>query len=319
MSRDPPSPGADAAALPWLEEPWARVSALLEAERMPHALLLFGPAGIGKRAFAARIAGAVLCEGPPPRPCGACRSCHLFSVGNHPDLRRLAPEEGAAGIRIGPVRALVEHSALTSGGGAKVAIAAPAEAMNPAAANTFLKTLEEPPGRTVFLLVSDAPGMVLPTIRSRCRKMALPAPPRAAALAWLEAAGAGGPDAAGRLLDLAGGMPLAALDLSRRHEREALESLHGTAAALFEGKADPLDAAEGWRKAGDPRLVLSVLFSLLGALARRGAPDPDRLYAAVDALAETRRQWTEVPGLNELLVYEGLALRCAGLAAPPPP
>lgn len=318
MSQDPASRPGAAAALPWLEEPWARVSALLEADRTPHALMLFGPAGIGKRAFAARIAGAVLCEGPPPGPCGACRSCHLFSVGNHPDLRRLEPEEGAAGIRIDPVRALVERSALTSEGGTKVAIVAPAEAMTPAAANTFLKTLEEPAGRTAFLLVSDAPGMVLPTIRSRCRKMALPAPPRAAALAWLEA-GTGDPDAAGRLLDLAGGMPLAALDLSRRHERGALETLYATAASLFDGAADPLDAAEGWRKAGDPRLVLSVLFSLLGALARRGAPDPDRLYAAVDALAETRRQWTEVPGLNELLLYEGLALRCAGLAAAPPP
>ena len=85
--------------------------------------------------------------------------------------------------------------------------------------------------------------------------------------------------------------------------------------ALLGGAADPIEVAGGWRKIGDGGLVLSALFAVLVDLARRGAADPDRLYAAVDDVVETRRQWLEVPGLNEQLLYEGLALRCAGTAA----
>ena len=306
------SAASQADLLPWLEGPWSRLAAMLESGRTPHALLLHGPGGIGKRGLALRLAGTILCADPRPEPCGACRSCHLLEAGSHPDFLRVEPAEGEAGIPIGSVRDLIDRFTL-SAERARVAVVAPAEAMNQAAANAFLKTLEEPAGNAAFILASDAPGRLPATIRSRCRKMGVPAPPRAEALEWLETRI--DPAHARHLLDLAGGAPLAALALGRRHGEEALSALHAETAALLSGQADPIEVAARWRKIGDGGLVLSGLFAVLRDLVRRGAADPDRLHAAVDDVVETRRRWLEVPGLNEQLLYEGLALRCAGTAA----
>lgn len=300
--------------LPWQEGPRSRIAAMLDAGRPPHALLLHGPGGIGKRRLALRTARAILCTAPRSgEPCGACRSCHLLNAGSHPDFRWIEPAEDKSVIPIEAVRELIDQFTLAAEG-ARVAVIAPVEAMNQAGANAFLKTLEEPAGRAAFILASDAPGRLPATIRSRCRKMALPPPSRRDALAWLETKVA--PELARRLLDLAGGAPLAALELGQRHDEAALSTLHSDTMALVGGAGDPLEVAAGWRKIEDRELVLSALFAVLEGLARRGAAaDPDRLYAAVDDVVETRRQWLEVPGLNEQLLYEGLALRCAGAAA----
>ena len=297
---------------PWLEGAWQRLGSMLEAGRVPHALLLHGPRGIGKDRLAERVAGARLCAAPNPGPCGACRSCRLLHAGSHPDFRRIEPEEGSAGIGIGSVRELIVDFSLAATG-ARIAIIATVESMNQAAANAFLKTLEEPAGQVMFVLTSDAPGRVPATIRSRCRKMALPPPTHADALAWLEPKM--GTPLAGRLLDLAGGSPLAALELFERHDEDTLSALHAETVALLDGRADPLDVAESWRKAGDEGLVLSALFAALAEAARRDAGDPDRLHGAVDDVLRTRRQRLEVPGLGEQLLYEGLALRCSGATA----
>ena len=316
--------GAGTELLPWQEGTWSRIEAMLEAGRPPHGLLLHGPGGIGKRRLGARIAGAILCVGPRAQsgsgpgsgtgsgPCGECRSCRLLAAGSHPDFLRIEPGEGEAVIPIGSVRDLIDRFTLTAER-ARVAVIAPAEAMNQAAANAFLKTLEEPAGNATFILASDAPGRLPATVRSRCRKMAVPAPARGEALAWLETKA--NPVLARHLLDLSGGAPLAAVELGERHGEEALAALHAETAALLGGVADPIEVAGGWRKLGDGGLVLSALFAALQDLARRGVAEPDRLYAAVDDVVETRRQWLEVPGLNEQLLYEGLALRCAGTAA----
>ena len=298
--------------LPWQDGPWSRIEAMLHAGRPPHGLLLHGPGGIGKRRLAVRLAGAILCTARRSEPCGTCRSCHLLDAGSHPDFLRIEPAEGESVIPIGSVRELIDRFTLAAER-ARVAVIAPAEAMNQAAANAFLKTLEEPPGSATFILASDAPGRLPATIRSRCRKMAVPVPPRTEALAWLESKTDSA--LARHLLDLSDGAPLAALALGERHGGEALAALLSETVALLGGAADPIEVAGGWRKIGDGGLVLSALFAVLVDLARRGAADPDRLYAAVDDVVETRRQWLEVPGLNEQLLYEGLALRCAGTAA----
>ena len=302
----------EADRLPWQEGPWSQLATMLDTGRLPHALLLHGPAGIGKRRLAVRLAGAILCTEPRPGPCGTCRSCHLLNVGNHPDFRKIEPAEGESGIPIGAVRDLIDQFTLAAER-ARVAVIAPAEAMNQAAANAFLKTLEEPAGRVVFILTSDAPGRLPATIRSRCRKMALPPPSSQEALAWLRTKTESA--LAARLLELAGGAPLTASELGLRHDEAALDALHAKTTALLGGAADPIEVAEHWRKTGDRQLVMSALFAALRAMARRAAADPDRLYAAVDDVVETCRQWLEVPGLGEQLVYEGLALRCAGVAA----
>ena len=204
------------------------------AGRLPHALLIHGAQGVGKRALAERIAQLLLCEARDAarKPCGACEGCRWYAGGNHPDFRRLEPEalapppdaaaaeeEGEAParrskpsleIKIDQVRELADFLNIGSHrGGLRVALVHPAEEMNINAANALLKALEEPPAGAVFLLVSHRPARLLPTIRSRCVALPVAIPPREAALRWLS--GQGMPDAE-RWLAYAGGAPLRALD-----------------------------------------------------------------------------------------------------------
>lgn len=211
-------------ALPWAPSlPWQESvarDALVQRERWPHALLIHGRRGIGKHALALRFAQALLCEAPLPDrlACGQCAGCRYAVAGQHPDLMRLElvevdTEEGGLKavetITIDRVRALIEFVQLTSHRqGAKVAVIAPAERMNAAAANALLKTLEEPPEATYLILVSDQPGRLPPTILSRCRQFAAPQPTEAEARAWLAGQGIADPALA---LAQAGGAPLVAL------------------------------------------------------------------------------------------------------------
>ena len=221
--------------LPWHRE--ALQQLLADRARIPHALLVHGPAGIGKMEFARALAAGVLCESPEGGlACNACASCHWFSQGNHPDYREIvpeaaeddegeAPEEGAKPdkakslvIKIDQVRAVADFVALsTHRAGFRVLVLRPAEALHPAAANALLKTLEEPPPHTLLVLVSDRPARLLATIRSRCRRLALGVPPAAEALAWLEAQGVEQPGVA---LATAGGAPLWARDLAQPEEAD---------------------------------------------------------------------------------------------------
>ena len=183
-------------------------------DRLPHALLVHGVPGVGKLELAERMAQLLLCEHADAarRPCGQCDGCRWFTVGNHPDFRRIEPEalakqptegeegeEGAAEasparrtrqpslqIKIEQVRGLADFLNLRSHRGRlRVALVHPAEDMNENAANALLKGLEEPPAGAVFILVSDRPARLLPTIRSRCVALAVPLPSRDAALKWL--------------------------------------------------------------------------------------------------------------------------------------
>jgi DNA polymerase-3 subunit delta' len=228
-------------------------------DRRPHALLLTGQRGIGKFDLARAFAESLLCESPLPSraACGSCPACRWTAQGNHPDFRWLRPEamveeesrgEGETGgsgkkkpsqqITIDQVRALDDFLHVgTHRQGARVVLLHPAEAMNRNTANSLLKALEEPIPGTLFLLVSDDPERLLPTIRSRCQRLAVPMPEPALARAWLEAASVG--DAA-RWLALAGNAPLLAVELASGDERVLLDAL---VAELAKGGADPLAAA----------------------------------------------------------------------------
>jgi DNA polymerase-3 subunit delta' len=232
---------------PWQQDAWTRLQAM--RARLPHAILFHGPAGIGKADFIEAFAQALLCEDvrADGHACGACASCGWFAQGNHPDYRRVRPEaleddvpaaEGddapaedkktksksaSKEIKIEQVRALSDFMNIsTHRQGLRVVVLYPAESLNMPASNALLKTLEEPPAGTVFLLASNGLDRLLPTILSRCRKFALPMPDHAEALAWLEAQGVN--DADGWLREQ-GGAPLAALAQAETGSREELDGL----------------------------------------------------------------------------------------------
>jgi DNA polymerase-3 subunit delta' len=216
-----------------------------------HAVLLHGPEGVGQFEFALDLARAWLCEAAPAgqayKPaCGRCASCHLIDAGSHPDLMVVLPEAlqaslgwqtGAGGgedaepgekagaktkklsqeIKVDAVRAIVQFSQHTaSRGRAKVVLLHPAERMNLIAANTLLKTLEEPPGQVRFVLSGAALDQLLPTVRSRCQAWRLSLPAAEVAAPWLQTQlGGASLDDARMLLAAAGGQPLTARD---RHQ-----------------------------------------------------------------------------------------------------
>lgn len=218
---------------PWLQ---SQLTELLQ--RRGHAWLLQGPSGLGQYTLGLSLAQAWLCDSPTPQgACGVCKSCHAVSVRTHPDLCTLMPEtlslelnwpldekvqkdlddkkrKPSKEIRVEAAREMVAFTQHTrSGGATKVVLVYPAERMNHVTANTILKTLEEPPGETRFVLASEAAHQLLPTIRSRCQTHTLTWPTEAQSLAWLQACGVSAADAA-TLLKAAGGRPEDALSLA---------------------------------------------------------------------------------------------------------
>lgn len=335
---------------PWQTDDWERLQQL--RSHWPHALLLHGQAGIGKLHFAQHLARGLLCEAPKPNgePCGTCLACNWFAQGNHPDYRIVVPEAlaaevGPAGaeetekstekgddegkksrtpskeIRIEQVRALLDFAGVGSHrGGMRVVVLYPTEALNVAAANALLKTLEEPPAGLVFLLVSARVDRLLPTIISRCRQWPMGTPAPEAANAWLAAQGVA--DAAGLLAE-AGGAPLAALALASDESRTLRD---WTITQLSAGAACdafacgetlqklPVPLVLGWlqrwvydllaeRTAGRPRYFPQANAALARCAATLDAPALARYLKTV-----TRQRAVENHPLNARLVFEELFL-----------
>ncbi|MFO1349891.1 MAG: DNA polymerase III subunit delta' [Gammaproteobacteria bacterium] len=238
------------APYPWLDLPWHRFVAQWSAGRLPHALLLTGPCGLGKRAFAEAISRTVLCRQASGAgvPCGGCDDCRMGAGGHHPDSVRIEPSVEHPSIRVDEIRAIGDFVGHTShSGGLKIILIFQAERMNINAANSLLKTLEEPPPSNLLILLSEAPSLLPATVRSRCQRWAFQAPPRAQAAAWLQSRIAAGGDPYA-LLELANGAPLAALALQSEGGLARRQSLfQGYRDALL-GKQASARAAQSWGK-----------------------------------------------------------------------
>lgn len=189
--------------LPWQQDQWGRVVAQLNANSLPHAFLFEGHQGVGKNAFVRNLSMLLLCENMRPKKaqesknethefhsnikaCMQCKQCKLIESDSHPDFKYIAPEENGSKIKVDQIRNLVDFFAQSSQqGGRKISIIAPAESLNINAANALLKTLEEPSSNSVLILLSHQPGMLLPTIRSRCQVLDFPTPSPQQSLDWL--------------------------------------------------------------------------------------------------------------------------------------
>lgn len=196
------------------------------AGRVPHAILISGPAGIGKTTLSLDLAAGLLCDDPDPRvrPCRACRGCRLVERGRHPDVHRLAPSGPGDQIRIGTrdrpedgtVRRLASDLVLMSvEGGARIAIVERADRMTDDAQTALLKTLEEPPAGVTIILCADDEDRLMPTVRSRAARIRLGPVAVREIEAILADAGVGEPPLAARLARVAAGRPGAARTLAR--------------------------------------------------------------------------------------------------------
>ena len=241
---------------------------LVDPEKLPHAMLFVGPEGVGKSAFAQALAARLLCEQQTERnvgiACGVCSSCIWLASGNHPDFRLVQPEDreewgggednddtsrssaaarkpGPGQIRVDQIRALEDFVFVGSHRqGRRIALLAPAEMMTPAAANSLLKILEEPPSGVYFILVSSHWRRLLPTILSRCRSVVFGRPDPLTAERWLLGQGV---KSAAELLELASGAPLIAADWA---EQGRLDPYRKAIEVLAEKPSDPVAMAAKW-------------------------------------------------------------------------
>jgi DNA polymerase-3 subunit delta' len=318
------------AIYPWQRQQWDGLQQMRMRGRLPHALLLGGPAGLGKSQFAARLAVGLLCSSPAPdgSACGACAACQLTTAGNHPDLRLVRPEEQGKAIKIDQIRDLLDFVNLKSHfSGIRVAVIDPAEAMNRNAANSLLKTLEEPPPDTLILLVADQPVRLPATIRSRCQLLRF-ATDDATAREWLATALEGDYDL-DTLMAIAGNRPLAAVDLVNGGEYAGRQPVLEALRDLRSGRAEPVTVAAQWTRTGAGRIyrTLNLLLLDLARIKSQREPaalvnadlrqnlnelakglDLRRIFAANDRLAEGQRLLGAGSNLREQDLLEDFTL-----------
>ena len=248
---------------PWQKDIFDRLRQNLQESRLAHAYQLNGRAYLGKTDFALAFAAALLCENPEKGfaeqiACGSCAACELLKAGSHADLRVVLPEESGQ-IKIDTVRDLLAWSSQTSQrGGYKIVVISPAEAMNTAAANAFLKCLEEPPEKSLFLLVTHKAGNLPATLRSRCQRLDFKLPERDEALEWLRKSDAlsGLEESPEMLLEMAQGLPLKIVRLYTAEFLANRQALMGYLARLASGEDEPLRVADALKEVDMGELLL---------------------------------------------------------------
>jgi DNA polymerase-3 subunit delta' len=234
------------------------LTSAIRANRLPHAMIFAGPVGVGKATCAAALAAWFLCEKPKgDRPCGVCESCRVLPAGNHPDYHVITKELIRVHDKTGKSKAtllaadvirgeLVAPAARTSSMGlGKFFVVEQAELMNAAAQNVLLKTLEEPAGRTLIVLITDSPEFLLPTIRSRCQLVRFGALDEKLVRTELEKRGID-PATAEQAAALSDGSLGGALRLISQQILPAATKLHEQIDAILAGR--PAGDVAGWLK-----------------------------------------------------------------------
>jgi DNA polymerase-3 subunit delta' len=208
--------------------------------------LLHGPDGVGKNALALQLANALLCDRPSAewQGCGSCASCKLIQSNTHPDFILVAPEEDKQQISVDQIREACAQLALTSyRRGYKVTIITPAHQMTLAAANSLLKTLEEPAPDTALILVTSRPGALVATLRSRCQQTAVRVPSETVGMSWIAKAGK---EVSPQLLRFANGAPLRALALADGRFESLWLEVSSDIEGLTAGGQDVTHIAKRW-------------------------------------------------------------------------
>jgi DNA polymerase-3 subunit delta' len=311
---------------PWHDRLWLMLAP--QIDRLPHALLLHGRPGLGKHSFAFRLAQLLVCtDAQGGSACGKCRGCQLFAAGTHPDLFFIGLMEEAKSIAIDQIRELGEFLSLKPHSAKhKVVVISPAEAMNPNAANSLLKMLEEPPLGSILLLVTSHPAQLPATVRSRCSHLLFTPPDRQTGLVWMQSRCAAAAPLE-NLLDMAGGSPLLAESLLRDGFVQSRGVLLQDLESLYSGHADPIACAARWKRLG-VKPCLNWLYGFVADLIKvemeapassltnpEVAPNASRqrfkykisvLYNLVDTIHEYNRHLSSP--LDELMILEDVLI-----------
>jgi DNA polymerase-3 subunit delta' len=303
--------------IPWLTGLQQSLNDAIETDRLGHAVLIQVDPGLGGEWLATWLAARLFCSAPSAtKPCGTCLDCRRVVSDEQPDLMRLSPIEESKEIRIDQVREMAAELALTGHGrGRKIAVITPAERLNRNAANALLKTLEEPAGSSLLLLVTGEPSRLPATVQSRCARVGISVPPIEELEDWLRARAGNGIDWKA-VMSAIGPRPFLALQA----EAEAIADLQReTARALDQvasGALDPVETAEAWGKE-DFALRINCIENWLVTRIRDWATgkrqaQAEALFAALDDAREAR-QWAETP-INKPLTLERLLWRLNAIA-----
>lgn len=239
--------------LPWTLSQWQQLVQRVSENRLPHAMLFCGIEGLGKFEVARQFAQSLLCEQPDDKhvACKQCRSCTQFIAKTHPDFQQIEPEEEGKSVKVSQIRGLTEQFTLSSHYGRyRVAIIRPADAMNLAAANSLLKSLEEPPENTLIILVSSDHASLPSTILSRCQRVHFIAPSTDMAVRWLNKYHSESIGKEHGLLAMANGAPLKAVSSSDSEQIELRERIFALFVAIAEGSEPALSGGNPWLKTG---------------------------------------------------------------------
>ena len=327
---------------PWQAHAWQQYVHYLASERLTHAILVSGPAAIGKQEFCRTYAQRMNCTKPGPQghPCGACDNCHLIRAGTHPDVRFINMEEAGAAdrseqIRVDDIREINRFMALSRQQGQfKVVCINHAHRMNINAANALLKTLEEPPAGSVLFLISHRPQQLPATIRSRCQTWKFSVPDPALALHWLQEKATG--PAWQDLLGACGGRPLLAWESHDSGLGKTRTAFYEQLLALMTGRETVTGMSSRLRNE-DPERIIEWLQAWCGDLIRccyKEHPEtienpdvleglqnlaqqttPPCLFDCLDQLAESRR--IASVSMNQRLFIENMLVQCQQSLQPP--
>lgn len=293
--------------LPWQRKDWEQLASYISQKRMPQALLFTGNRGLGKCLLARQFAFSLLCPQPLADGfhCGHCHSCQLIKAETHPDLMEIRPDEPGKAITIGQIRdILVKLSLKPHYDNYRVVIIDPADQLNNAAANAFLKFLEEPSERTILLLVTDKPAQLPATIRSRCQKLALANPDRAEVINWLQNQGV--KKDLNTLVGLAQGAPLLALEYAQNDMIKLRQKCFDDWLAVAHNQVHPVSISEDWHKMPPAMLLFWVTSWVIDSIKCVYRSPPQKLYNPdlFQALQDRAQhlQLKELYGLYDLLL-----------------
>ena len=315
---------------PWLESSWTTLKNHYQQRRLPHALIITGIKGLGKRYLGEKLAQLILCEMNVSEPCGTCRQCHLFEVQSHPDYKVVEPEESSKTIKIEQIRELIDTLNQTPlVATSQVVLINPLESLTLKAANALLKTLEEPLGSVFFILIAHRLTHIPMTLLSRCQVYPIHAYQNEQTLQWLSEALSCTQSEARVLLRFSHGAPLEALALSKKNIISKRDQLLRIMSYRITGH-NPLPDIDVLLKenSDDVFSIMKLIFSDLRKCQLRVDADkwvnsdamkqvqqlsaaimPDQLQLQWDVLERAEKALSAGVAINQQMVLEGIIFK----------